>query len=105
MDLDLVADRFDTRGHLGQQAFVGAADRRDDAELGSAGLGGLLGRLDQAGDVQPRAAHRGGEQAGLRTEVTVFRAAAGLEADDALDLDIRAAPAHPHLVRQTQQVL
>ena len=32
-------------------------------------------------------------------------AAAGLEADDALDLDLRAAPAHPHLVGRGQQLL
>ena len=46
----------------------------------------------------------GGEQAGLRAEVAVLGAAAGLERDDALDLDLRAAPAHPHLVREREQL-
>ena len=55
-------------------------------------------RLDQRRDVQPDRAHRRGEQAGLRAEVAVLRAAAGLQRDDALDLDLGAAPAHPHLV-------
>lgn len=36
----------------------GPAHRGHDAELGGAGLGGLFGRLDQAGYVQPGAAHR-----------------------------------------------
>ncbi len=52
-----------------------------------------------------RAAHRGREQPRLRAEVAVLGAAAGLEADDALDLDLGAAPAHPHLVGQRQQLL
>ena len=42
---------------------------------------------------------------GLRAEVTVLGAAAGLEADDALDLDLRSAPAHPDLVGQRQQLV
>ena len=68
-----------------------------------AGLGGLPRRLDQRRDVQPRRAHRRGEQARLRAEVAVLRAAAGLERDDALDLDLRPAPAHPHLVGEREQ--
>ena len=105
VDLHLVADRLDARRDLAQQPLVGTAHRGDDAELGRAGLRGLLRRLHQAGDVEPRAAHRGGEQAGLRTEVAVLGAPAGLEADDALDLDLGAAPAHPDLVGQRQQFL
>ena len=60
--------------------------------------------LDEARDVQPRRADGGGELPGLRAEVTVLRAAAGLQADDALDLDLRPAPAHPYLVRQLQEL-
>ena len=89
--------------HLRHQPRVRAADGGDDAELGGARLRGLLGRLDQRRDVEPRRADRRVEQAGLRAEVAVLRAPAGLERDDALDLDLRAAPAHPHLVGQREQ--
>ena len=68
------------------------------------GRRGLLGRLDQLGDVQPHRAHRGGELAGLAAEVAVLGAAAGLERHDALDLDLGPAPLHPHLVREREQV-
>ncbi len=37
--------------------------------------------------------------------MAVLGAAAGLEADDALDLDLGTTPFHPDLVRQGQQVL
>src|SRR3978361_1286743 len=46
----------------------------------------------------------GGELPGLRAEVAVLGAAAGLQADDALDLDLRPAPAHPHLVGELKQL-
>ena len=42
------------------------------------------------------------EQAGLRAEVAVLGAAAGLDRDDALDLDLRTAPPHPHLVGERE---
>ena len=105
MDLDLVADRLDAGGDLGHQPLVGTADGGHDAELGGTGLGGLLGRLDQARDVQPGAAHRRGEQPRLRAEVAILRAATGFQADDALDLDLGTAPAHAHLVGQREQFL
>jgi hypothetical protein len=35
--------------------------------------------------------------------VAILRAAARLQADDALDLDVGSAPRHPHLMRQRQQ--
>ena len=66
-------------------------------------LGGLLGGLHQARDVQPRTAHGRREESRLRTEVTVLGAAAGFEADDALDLDVGAAPFHPDLVGEFQK--
>ena len=43
------------------------------------------------------------EEPRLGAEVAVLRAAAGLQRDDALDLHLRAAPAHAHLVGQRQQ--
>ena len=66
--------------------------------------GGLDGGLDQAWDVEPRGPHGGGEQPGLAAEVAVLGAAAGLQADDALDLDLGPAVAHPHLVGELQQL-
>ena len=97
-------DRRDALAHLRHQPLVGAAHGGDDAELGRAGGRGLHRRLDQRGDVEPGGAHRRGEQPGLRAEVAVLGAAAGLERHDALDLDLRAAPAHAHLVRELEQV-
>jgi hypothetical protein len=58
LDVDFVADRFDARGDLRKQALIGSAHRRDDAELGGARLGGLLGGLHQARNIQPSAAYR-----------------------------------------------
>ena len=87
---------------LAHQPRVRPAHRRDDAELGRTGRGRLLRRLHQRRDVQPHRPHRRGEQPGLRAEVAILRAAAGLQRDDALDLDLRAAPAHPHLVGELQ---
>ena len=37
--------------------------------------------------------------------MAVFRAAAGLEADDAFDLDFGSAPLHPDVVGQRQEFL
>jgi hypothetical protein len=105
VDVDLVANRFDSGRDLRHQPLVGSAYRGHDAELAGTRLGRLLGRLDQAGDVQPGAAHRRGEQPRLGAEMAVLRAAAGFQADDALDLDLGAAPAHPDLVRQRKQFL
>ena len=94
MSMPAVADGLDALADLVHQARVRAAHGGDDAELRGAGGRRLPGGLDQAGDVQPRGAHRRLEPAGLGAEVAVLGAAAGLEADDALDLDLRAAPAH-----------
>ena len=84
-------------------SLVRAAHRRDDAELRGARLRRLLGRLDEHGDVQPRGPDRRLEQARLAAEVAVLGAAAGLQRDDPLDLDLRPAPAHPHLVGELQE--
>ena len=81
----------------------GPAHGRDDAELRGAGLRRLLGRLDEHRDVQPRRPYRRREQARLAAEVAVLRAPAGLQRDDPLDLDLRPAPPHPHLVGELQQ--
>jgi hypothetical protein len=43
--------------------------------------------------------------AGLRAEVAILRAATGLDADDALDFDLRTAPAHPNLVGQRKKLV
>ena len=89
---------------LRHQPLVGPADGGDDAELGGPGGRGLLGGLDQLRDVQPHRPHRRGELAGLAAEVAVLRAAAGLQADDPLDLDLRAAVLHPDGVGQLEQL-
>ena len=65
---------------------------------------GLLGGLHQLGDVQPHRAHRRGELPALAAEVAVLGAAAGLERDDALDLDLGPAPLHAYVVRELEQV-
>jgi hypothetical protein len=36
--------------------------------------------------------------------MTVLGTAAGLDADDPLDLDLRPTPTHPHLVRELERV-
>ncbi|MDQ0865135.1 hypothetical protein QF036_002716 [Arthrobacter globiformis] len=63
---------------------------------------GFLRGLDQFGDVEPDAADGGVEQAGLAAEVAVLRAAAGLDGDDALHLDVFAAVPEPDLVGKLQ---
>ena len=103
LDVDRRLDRGDALAHLLHQPVVRPAHRGHDAELGRTGRGGLPRRLDQRRDVQPDRAHRRGEQARLRAEVAVLGTAAGLQRDDALDLDLGAAPAHPHVVRELQQ--
>src|SRR5690606_26554160 len=105
-DLDVVAgvaDRLDAVADLRHQSRVRAAHGRHDAGLRRARGRGLSGGLHQTGDVQPRRAHRCGEPARLRTEVTVLRTTAGLDADDALDLHLGTTPFHAHLVSKGQQ--
>ena len=53
-----------------------------------------------SGMFEPDRPHRRGELTGLRAEVAVLGAAAGLQRHDALDLDLGTAPPHPHVVRQ-----
>ena len=40
-----------------------------------------------------------------RAEMAVLRAAAGLHRHDALDLHLRAAPAHPHRMRERERLV
>ena len=105
VDVDLGLDRLDAGLHLRHQPLVRAAHGGDDAELGRAGR--------RRSPSPPRPA-RGCSARPTRTgevnwpdwlaEVAVLRAAAGLQRDDALDLDLLAAPLHPHVVREREQV-
>jgi len=104
VDVDLGADRGDAGAHLLHELGVRPAHGGDDAELRRAGLRRLLGGLDEAVLVQPRGAHGRLEEPGLRAEVAVLGAAAGLQGDDALDLDLRPAVAHAHLVGERQRL-
>src|ERR1039457_915912 len=104
VDVHLVPDRGDRGRDLGHQPLVGPAHRGDDAELGRSRRRRLPCRRHELVDVQPDGAHRGLELAGLRAEVAVLRAAAGLHRHDPLDLHLGAAPPHPHLVGQRQQL-
>jgi hypothetical protein len=95
-----LADRLDASLYLGHQPPVRSAYGGDDAEFGRSSDRGLLGRLDQAWNVQPRRPNRRVKVTRLRAEVAILRAAGRLDADDALDFDLRTTPAHPHLVGQ-----
>src|SRR6266545_3880371 len=103
VDVDGVPDRFDSVADLGHQPLVGAPDGGHDAELGRPGRGRLAGRLDQRRDVQPDRTYRRGEQPGLRAEVAVFEAAAGLDRDDAFHLDLGAAPSRAYLMGELER--
>ena len=104
LDVHSFADCHDSLADLRHELLVRTPDGGDDAELSGPGCGGLDCGLDQRGDVEPGSADGGGEQAALGAEVAVFGAASGFEADDALDLNLRAAPRHPDLVRELQQL-
>src|SRR6201999_2919235 len=56
-------------------------------------------------NVQPHRAHGRLEAAGLAAEVAVLRASARLNGDDALDLDLRPAPAHADVVGELEHVV
>src|SRR5262249_11669727 len=75
-----------------------------DAELARSGGGGLDRGADQRRHVEPGRADGRVEPPGLRAEVAVLRAAARLHRDDALDLDLGAAPPLAALVREGQRV-
>ena len=104
VDVHGLLDRGDGLPHLGHQLLVRATDSSHDAELGGAGRRGRDRGIDQAGDVQPGGAHGGGEQPGLRAEVAILGAAAGLDRDDAFHLHLRAAPAHAHAVGEVEEL-
>ncbi len=75
-----------------------------DAELRCVGCDGLL-RCTQhfAGIEERRRLHRGLEPRGLRAEVTVLGAAAGLRREDALHLDLRTASGEADLVGEGRE--
>src|SRR5664280_2643173 len=76
------------------------AHGQHDAEFGGSGRPGLLGgRQHLVGVEEWRGLDRGVEPRGLRAEVAVLGASAGLGRQDALDLDLGAAPGQPDLVR------
>jgi hypothetical protein len=79
VDVDGFADRPDTVGQLCHEPVVRTADGGDRGHRVLHRRRRLGGRLDQRRDVQPHRAYRRGEQAGLRAEMTVLGAAAGLE--------------------------
>ena len=86
-------------------ALVGPAHGEHDAELRGAERCGLAGGgEDLVGIEERRGLDRRVEARGLRTEVAVLGAAAGLGREDALDLDLGPAPGQPHLVGQRGQV-
>ena len=105
VDLDLAADRLDPSSDAVEQAVVGRSYRSDNAELRRAGFCGLLRGFDEARYVQSNRAHRRLEQPGLRAEMAVLRATAGLQTDDALDLDFGPTPRHSDLVSESEQLL
>ena len=105
LDVDGVINRGNRLAHLVQQAIVRGLDRSDDAELGSAGLSGLLRCLHQLRDVQAHGAHRGLEEAGLGTEVAVLWAAAGLNGDNAFHRYVRTTPLQTGLVSDISDFL
>ena len=98
LDVDGVINRGNRLAHLVQQAIVRGLDRSDDAELGGAGLSGLLRRLHQFRNVQAHGTHRGLKKAGLGAEVAIFWAAAGLNGDNAFHRYVRATPLQAGLV-------
>src|SRR5699024_8809933 len=104
VDVHLGEDGGDGLLELDHEALVRTLHRGDDAELGGAGLLGLLGGLDELGDVELDTADRGLEQAGLGAEVAVLGAAARLEGDDALDLHLFTAPAQADLVGEVEEL-
>ena len=98
LDIHLSLDGGHGLLQLVHEPVVRAFDRSNNAKLGGARLLGLLGCLDESGDVQPGGPHRGFEQAGLGAEVAVLRAATGFERNNALGLDLLAAPFQAYLV-------
>ena len=98
LNVHLVQDGRDGFCDLGQEVLIRRLHSSDNAELGGAGLGSLLRSLHQLRDVKAGGTHRGLEEAGLRAEVAILRAATGLDGDDALHGYVRAAPLQAGLV-------
>src|SRR5262249_37706601 len=105
VDLDVLLDRDDAFADLVHQALVRAAHGGDDAELRRAGRRGLARGLPERRDVEPDRPDGRLEAPRLAAEVAVLRAPARLDGDDALDLDLRSAPAHADLVGELQRIV
>ena len=105
MNVHFCLDGGDGFFHLGHEVFVWPFDGGDDAEFRGPGFCGLFGCFHQTRDVQPGGAHGGFKQAGLRAEVTIFRAAAGFEGDDSFYFHFFTAPGQAHFVCQGEEVL
>ena len=87
------------------EGLVGAADGGDDAELGGAGLLDFLGGLDETLDIEADGLDGGIVEGGLGAEAAVLGAAAGFQADDALDVDLFAAPLDADFVGEGEEVV
>ena len=98
LDIDGVINRGNGLAHLVQQAIVRRLHRGDDAELGSAGLSGLLRCLHQLRDVEAHGAHRRLKKAGLGTEVAILWAPTGLNGDNSFHRYVRTTPLQAGLV-------
>lgn len=88
-----------------QGLLVRSLDGQHDAELAGAELGGLAGGGQDLVAIQERGGGNiGFEGRRLAAEVTVLGTAAGLDRQDALDLDGVAAPFGPHVVGELAQL-
>ena len=97
-------DALDRPQHLVHQARVRAAYRDDDAErAGARRLGGARGGHHLVERQERVALGRRVVERRLRAEGAVLLAAAGLGADQRLQLDPLAPPAPAHLVGQREQ--
>ena len=104
VEAGLVTDEGDEFEDALHGALVGPAHGEHDAELRGAEGGGLAGGgEDLVGIEEGRGLHGRVEAGGLRAEVAVLGAAAGLGRQDPLDLDLGPAPGQPDLVGERGQ--
>jgi hypothetical protein len=105
---DLQARLLPHRRHgvddLVEEPLARAPDRHHDAELGRPGVTGGPGGGEDLVEVQEGVDVDAGVEVGrLRAEGAVLGAGAGLGVDEALELDLRAAPGQAHPVGQGDQ--